>query len=188
MKKEISPEDSYKLLDHGPTVLVSVYDATQERSNVFAVAWLMPVSFRPPLVALSVGEGNYSCSLIQEAGEFVINVPHAGMADVVAYAGSTSGREVDKFAHEGLTEEPAQQVRSARVSECIGHLECRLVDEKVFGETHVFFGRVVHACVDGDSFEDTWHFRSERHQTLHHIGNNRFAVPTRVVRGEATRR
>ena len=39
-----------RLLNHGPTILITSYDAASDRRNVMAAAWSMPVEFAPPRV------------------------------------------------------------------------------------------------------------------------------------------
>jgi flavin reductase (DIM6/NTAB) family NADH-FMN oxidoreductase RutF len=45
------------------------------KSNIIAVSFCMPVSKEPPLVACATGRKSYSSKLIEETGEFVVNVP-----------------------------------------------------------------------------------------------------------------
>ena len=46
----VAPEHASRLINHGPTVLVTSADG--ERRNVMAAAWSMPVEFTPPRVAV----------------------------------------------------------------------------------------------------------------------------------------
>lgn len=41
-----------RLLNHGPTVLITSRDDRTERRNVMAAAWSMPVEFEPPRLAI----------------------------------------------------------------------------------------------------------------------------------------
>ena len=41
-----------RLLNHGPTILITSYDAPSDRRNVMAAAWSMPVEFAPPRTIL----------------------------------------------------------------------------------------------------------------------------------------
>lgn len=43
-----------RLLNHGPTILITSYDAPSDRRNVMAAARSMPVEFAPPRVAIVV--------------------------------------------------------------------------------------------------------------------------------------
>lgn len=43
-----------RLLNHGPTVLITSRDESLDRRNVMAAAWSMPVEFEPPRIAIVV--------------------------------------------------------------------------------------------------------------------------------------
>lgn len=43
-----------RLLNHGPTVLITSFDEQSQRRNIMAAAWSMPVEFEPPRVAIVV--------------------------------------------------------------------------------------------------------------------------------------
>ena len=52
-----------RLLNHGPTVLITSRDESLDRRNVMAAAWSMPVEFEPPRIAIVVDKkiGRASC-------------------------------------------------------------------------------------------------------------------------------
>ncbi|STS82980.1 putative enzyme [Klebsiella pneumoniae] len=60
-----------RLLNHGPTILITSYDAPSDRRNVMAAAWSMPVEFAPPRVAIVVdkapGRGRSSSAMAPSA-------------------------------------------------------------------------------------------------------------------------
>jgi flavin reductase (DIM6/NTAB) family NADH-FMN oxidoreductase RutF len=49
---------SYRLLNHGPTVLVS--SAHDGQQNVMAAAWAMPLDFDPPKVLVVVDKATHT--------------------------------------------------------------------------------------------------------------------------------
>jgi len=52
----------YRLLNHGPTVLVtSCFDG---KHNVMAAAWAMPLDFDPPKILVVIDKTTYSRQLI----------------------------------------------------------------------------------------------------------------------------
>ncbi|HRH72362.1 MAG TPA: flavin reductase, partial [Zoogloea sp.] len=62
-----------RLLNHGPTVLVS--SAHAGRRNVMAAAWTMPLDFDPPKVAVVIDKSTFTRELIEASGEFVLALP-----------------------------------------------------------------------------------------------------------------
>ncbi|WP_043594278.1 flavin reductase family protein [Chromobacterium haemolyticum] len=165
---------SYRLLNHGPTVLVSC--AAGERSNVMAAAWAMPLDFDPPKVAVVIDKATYSRELIEASGEFVLNVPCRAQAAEVLRAGGADGRRVDKFAHSGLSRLPSLRVGAPRVDGCIAYLECRVISKPENESRYdLFIGEVVAAEADAEVFADGhWRFDDDAKRSLHYIAGGAF--------------
>lgn len=86
-----------RLLNHGPTVLITSRDESIDRRNVMAAAWSMPVEFEPPRIAIVVDKSTWSRELIERSGKFGIVIPGAAAANWTYAVGSVSGRDEDKF-------------------------------------------------------------------------------------------
>jgi flavin reductase (DIM6/NTAB) family NADH-FMN oxidoreductase RutF len=74
-----------------------------------------------------VRPSRFTYKLIEETGEFTVNVVPPKLKEVVQYCGSVSGRDYDKFKEKQLTALPSQKVRTPMIKECILHFECRVV-------------------------------------------------------------
>lgn len=68
----------------------------------------------------------HTAKLIEETGDFTLNVPSEDMDDIVDYCGSVSGRDTDKFKEMNLTPVKSREVKSPIIGECFAHLECRV--------------------------------------------------------------
>ena len=79
-----------------PAVLITAADK-QGNANVFTVAWTGTVCSDPPMVSISVRPERYSHHMIEETGEFVINLTTRNLTRAVDYCGVKSGRDTDKF-------------------------------------------------------------------------------------------
>lgn len=64
-----------RLLNHGPTILITSHDKLSQLRNVMAAAWSMPVEFEPPRVAIVVDKSTWSRELIERSGMFGIVIP-----------------------------------------------------------------------------------------------------------------
>jgi len=137
-----------------PVVLVSVADPAHDRANLITIGAVAPTCARPPSLGIAVTPVRYSYELLQEAGEYVVNIPTAELAKAVDYCGSVSGREVDKFQVTGLTHLPGKVVSCPVVSECPINLECRLTQVVKLGSHDFFFGEIVAAQVSADVLDD----------------------------------
>ena len=56
-----------RLLNHGPTVMITSFDEQSQRRNIMAAAWSMPVAFEPPRVAIVVDKSTARKVLINGA-------------------------------------------------------------------------------------------------------------------------
>lgn len=74
-----------------------------------------------------VAPSRHTYSLLEETGDFTVNVPRAGMEDIVEYCGTVTGREHDKFREKDLTAIPSRHVTAPIVGECAIHYECKVV-------------------------------------------------------------
>lgn len=169
-----------RLLHPRLTVLVTCA-SIEGRSNIITIAWCMPVSFNPPLVAVSISPRRYSHKLIKETKEFVINVPPAEIWRKALKCGRVSGRTVDKWKLAELTPKPARKVKPPIIEECYAHLECVLEKEIPLGDHTVFIGRVVAAYAEEDLFKEGI-LDVAKVSPCYHIGEDYFTLlkPTRL--------
>ena len=179
VKREIPLDLAYRLINHGPVVLVSTF--YRGRPNVCTAAWVTPVD--SAVLAVVISNENYSFRCIKGTGEFVINIPNRALVKQVIACGSESGEHCDKFAKFGLTPLPARKVSAPLIGECIGHLECRVIpgEERLARKYDLFLAKVVAAAAERGLFRRTWNVSDTRAHTLHHLGGKAFAVPSGVI-------
>lgn len=173
-KAMIDVRSSYKLLHPMHTVLVSCADKIG-RANIITLAWVMPTSVNPPLVAISIAPKRYSHSIIEETEEFVINIPTIEVLNEVLLCGTVSGRDHDKFKKAKLTPIPAKKVRPPIIKECVAHLECKLRNRFVTGDHTIFVGEVVEAYANEGAFTDRGYDLSKA-KMVFHLGGDEFAT------------
>lgn len=178
MKVEIALKQSNRLINCGEVILVS--SASKGKANIITLAWHMPVSQNPPLVAISVAKSHFSHQLIKEAEEFVINIPTMDLLSKVTYCGTHSGSNLDKFEASGLTKEKANRlVKSPLIKECCGHLECCVRDIKDYGDHSIFVGEVIYTTVEDSLFKEVWEV--EKAQLIFHLGGKFFTQPGKTI-------
>ncbi|MGV8918711.1 MAG: flavin reductase family protein [Pseudomonas sp.] len=166
---------AYRLLNHGPTVLVSA--AHDGQRNIMAAAWAMPLDFEPPKIAVVLDKSTWTRQLLEGTGTFVLNVPCVAQADIVQTVGSTSGQALDKFAAYGLQTFVGEVVDAPLLEGCVAWLECRLLPEPHTQQTYdLFLAEVVSAQADERVFsEGRWHFEGhDELRTLHHVAGGNF--------------
>ncbi len=150
-----------------PVVLVS---CGVDRPNIITLAWVGTLCSDPPSVGIAVRPERFSHSLIDRAGEFVVNLPRASQVGVVDHCGQVSGREVDKWAACGLTPIPAHKIRTPLIAECAVALECRVTHRLTLGVHDLFVGEVLAVQVDEDVLTAQGHIDYQRAQPLAYAG------------------
>lgn len=168
-----------RLLNHGPTVLVSASHGG--RSNVMAAAWNMALDFAPPKVAVVIDRTAFTRGLIEASGHFTLSVPCHAQAALTSAIGGTSGKDVDKAtALAGLAwlDEPASC--APLVSGCVAWLSCRLLPEPHIQQAYdLFLGEVTAAWADERVYsKGRWHFDGHDDlRTLHHVAGGHYLLP-----------
>lgn len=187
MRQPVRLEHASRLVNHGPTVLVS--SAHGGRRNVMAAAWSMPVEFTPPRIAIVIDKRTFTRELVAASGSFAINLPGRALADLTYTVGNCSGREVDdKFARFGIASFAGPALGLPLVKGCVAWLECRLIAEPHAEDAYdTCFAEVVSAQADARVFADgRWSFRADNAElhTLHHLGGGAFAFSGAMLQAE----
>jgi flavin reductase (DIM6/NTAB) family NADH-FMN oxidoreductase RutF len=170
-----------RMLNPGPTILVS--SRKDENSNVMAAAWNTTIDFSPPKVAVVIAEGTYTRELVDQTGEFVVNIPTRQLAQATLDVGHISGRDVNKFERYKLETFPGEKVAAPLVKGCMGWLECRVIPEPHIQKTYdLFIAEVVAAWADDRCFEDgRWKLPPRELQSLHYIAGGNYLVGSEMV-------
>lgn len=140
-----------------PAVLVSVADR-EGNTNLFTVAWTGTICSDPPMVSISVRPERHSYHMIEETGEFVINLTTEALAYATDYCGVKSGRDVDKWQEMKLTPIPAEYVGAPMVAESPVNLECRVTQKLELGTHHMFLAKVLAVHADERYMDESGRF------------------------------
>jgi flavin reductase (DIM6/NTAB) family NADH-FMN oxidoreductase RutF len=156
MKKvKIAIGSAYRLLHPMHTVLVSCV-GKNGKPNIITLAWAMPTSINPPLIAISIAPQRHSHKLIEETKEFVVNIPTMIILKETLFCGRASGRDHDKFKETGLTRLRGRKVKAPAVRECAAHLECKLHSQIATGDHRYSWAKSLkHTLIKKRSEENT---------------------------------
>ena len=145
------------MLNPVPAVMVSVTDK-EGKSNIITVAWAGTVCTNPPMVSISVRPSRYSYQILEETGEFVINLTNESLVKACDYCGVVSGRDVDKFAKTGLTPIPMEHVHAMGIDESPVNMECKITEKRELGSHTMFIAEVVGVTVDDQYMDEPGKF------------------------------
>ena len=135
-----------------PTTLVTCV-GKEGKPNIIAIS-LLSKSYGAPLKEsdapfgvfhIMVHPARYSHNLIEETGEFVINIPTADIAKACWICGVGTGRRTDRFEKANLTPVPAKFVKPPLIDECTINIECKVVEtmKPTYSAYTYFFGKAL---------------------------------------------
>lgn len=179
-----------RLLNHGPTVLVSARH--QGVDNVMAAAWACALDFTPPKVTVVLDKSCKTREFIEQSGYFVLQLPTVAQRDLAYAVGTRSlADDPDKLAHAGVTLLTEPDLSLPLVAGCAAWLCCRLVPEPHNQQQYdLFIGEVESAWADARVFRDGhWHFEEAdpAWRTIHHVAGGHFYAigePVNVAGGD----
>ena len=133
------------MLNLVPAVMVS---CGSRKPNIITIAWTGIVNSNPPMTYISVRKERYSHNIIENTGEFVINLCSEELAFATDFCGVRSGRDTDKFKEMKLTPERAEIVRCPMIKESPVNIECRVREIIELGSHDMFIADILKVHVD----------------------------------------
>ena len=167
--KELPLAKAFQLIEPGPVVLVTT--AHKQKANIMTMSWHMVMEFTP-VIGCIIGPWDFSYKALCATKECVLAIPTFDLAGKVVDIGNCSGREVDKFKKFKLTPVPAGIVQAPLIAECLAHIECRVVDDRLGKKYGLIILEGVKAWVDPDHKE---------RRTIHANGDGTFVVDGRTL-------
>jgi len=146
-------KNPYPALFPCPVVLVSC-KSKEGKSNIITLAWAGVVCSDPPMIGISIRPHRFSYKIIEDSGEFVVNIPTKDLLKETDICGTISGKDVDKFSKTKLTPIQAEKVRSPMIEECPVNIECVVRKKIPLGVHHLFIGEVVQVHIDENVLND----------------------------------
>lgn len=168
---------SHRLINHGPTVLVSArHDGVD---NVMAAAWACALDFAPPKLTVVLDKSTRTRALVERSGRFVIQVPTVAQLELTSAVGTQSLASTPaKLADTGVELFGIEGFDLPFVAGCSAWLACELIPEPHNQQTYdLFIGEVVGAWADTRVFRDGhWHFAEAdpSWRSLHYIAGGHF--------------
>lgn len=141
MTKTVS-KDLSGLFRHFPKVPVVITAHAKGKDNAMAVGFHTPISFKPHLYCIAIFPKSFTYQLIVESKEFGVNFLPFEEAELVASVGGCSGREVDKFQRFNIATDKPVKTAVPILQAAYAAYECRLVDDRSYGDHHLLVGEV----------------------------------------------
>ncbi len=133
----VKPEELVKQISHGVYVIGV---RAGDRQNAFTAAWVMQVSFKPLLLAISINPQHYSYQLLQEGLVCTVNVLGNHQYPVAEHFGRSDKDKMAKFNwHTDITGAPI-------LSESLAYFDCRVCHFAEVGDHVIAVCEVVAAA------------------------------------------
>ena len=140
-----------------PAVMVSC-QGNDKKPNIITVAWAGTVCTNPPMLSISVRPERYSYHLIEESGEFVVNLSPQDLVRATDFCGVRSGRDLDKFKECHLTPLPSKRIKAPGIAESPVNIECKVREIKPLGSHTMFLADVVNVTIDDTYLDENGRF------------------------------
>ena len=128
----------------------------------------MFVSETVPLLVVSVAKHIVSHDLIEEAGEFALNVASTKQVKLAKQLGFTHGREVDKFKKFRVSKMKGKKVKAPLIKGSFAHLECKVITSLSAANYVIYLAEVLAHRVDPKLVPVAWY-------------NNKYFAPIQQV-------
>lgn len=96
--------------------------------NVMTIGWgTIGSVWTKDVFIILVRPSRYSYTLLEQVPQFTVNVPTPGLASAVAFCGSVTGRDCDKFVQAQLKPVPAEETDVPVIEQCPINYQCNVI-------------------------------------------------------------
>ncbi len=140
-----------------PVVMVSC-QRPGEKANIITLAWAGTICSDPVMLSVSIRPSRYSYDIINETGEFVVNLVTADLTKSCDWCGVRSGKDFDKFKEMNLTEYKSDFISAPAIKESPVNLYCKVTKVEKLGSHDMFLAEVVGVTVDKQYMDENGKF------------------------------
>ncbi|UCG54069.1 MAG: flavin reductase family protein [Dehalococcoidia bacterium] len=169
MKKTVS-DNIGSFYQHYPRLAVVVTANAGGRDNAMSIAWHTSISKNPPLFGVCVSPNHFTYKLIAQSKQFGVNFIPDIKAELVAALGGSKGNQMDKFSTFSIDRDNAQKTAVPILEDAYAAFECRLVDDRLYGDHKLLVGEVVAVHYDEAAFMENGVLDMERVNPTLYLG------------------
>ena len=129
MKREINPFDYAGEICKAMPKGILLTTKAGEKVNTMTIGWgTLGIEWSRPVFVAYVRESRHTRAMLDESGEFTVNVPMGAVdGKILGYCGTKSGRDMDKIKELGLHLEESNVVDVPGIQEFPLTLECKVI-------------------------------------------------------------
>jgi len=174
--EHMTSEDVGEFYQHYPRIAAVITARSGDADNAMTAAWHTPISFKPPLYGVAVSPKRRTYRMIVEVGEFGVNFLPATDAELVAGIGGSKGDEVDKFDVFNIAKAEAVKTRVPLLASAYAAYECRLVDDRPYGDHRLLVGEIVATHWLASAFNEDGVLNLDAVSPVLYIGNEEYVT------------
>lgn len=140
-----------------PVVMVSC-GRKGEKPNIITIAWTGTICSDPAMVSISVRPERYSHDIIEQTGEFVINLVTDSLTRACDWCGVKSGKDFDKFKEMNLSTYESDIIDTPAIAESPVNIYCKVKKIERLGSHDMFIAEVVGVTVDEEYMDEKGRF------------------------------
>ena len=111
---------------------------TADTLNTMTIGWAtFGFIWQKPIMMVAVRDSRHTFGIIEKAQDFTVTIPSGDMSKAIAFCGSKSGRDVNKFKMCNLETENGQNVVSPIIQVPGIHIECKIVFKSAMNPIHL---------------------------------------------------
>lgn len=127
-----------------------------DKLNTMTIGWgMIGYIWNRPIFQVLVRPSRYTYELLNKVDNFTVSVPNeVDMSKELAYCGSKSGRDIDKFSELDLEVIESPDVNSPFIKKATYHYSC-----KVIYEDKIFKDKLNRDIIDNSYSDEDFHFQ-----------------------------
>jgi flavin reductase (DIM6/NTAB) family NADH-FMN oxidoreductase RutF len=127
-------EDAMSRIKKGAFLTVKAADAL----NTMTIGWgAFGFIWQKPVMMVAVRPTRHTFGIMEKAQDFTVTIPSGDMSKAIAFCGSKSGRDADKFKMCNLETADGRKVASPSIKAPGIHYECKIVCKSAMNEDHL---------------------------------------------------
>lgn len=151
MLNQVTFSEAYTAV-HLPAKLALAVTAKPENGyNLITLEWFMRTSINPAMFAISIGHSRFSHECLEHNRYFNLVFPSTELHDLCSLAGSTSGRDTDKFAVGKVDFISGKLQKLPVLKAAVANLECEVVTQIRSGDHTIYIGQVYYSWLNQDA-------------------------------------
>ncbi len=164
-----------------PAVMVTTGDR-DGNYNIMTAAWAGTICSDPPMVYVSVRKSRYTHHMIDETGEYFINLTTQQLAYATDFCGVKSGRDINKFEVLHLTPKKGMLKYAPMIEESPVCIACRVNRILELGSHDMFMADVAGVYADEDYMDKNGRFSLERAEPIVYSHGEYYGVGKHIGR------